>query len=179
MISNSKEETETKTFRVKSSVLDQLKREAEEEGISLNSLVHKAFMQYIWCNTKTAKGMMVPVSKARLRVIMEKMTEEEIIEVSQANSKTDPKALQFILHGEYSEDALIESLEIWSIASRFTFSKKRTQDNKIQLLVHHNMGYKCSLFFCKTIAEAIHNATGNRPQYNISDNFFALTVVDS
>jgi hypothetical protein len=179
---NTKEKTEPITFRLKTSLIDELRNEAKEEGMNLNALVHRALIQYIWCNTPSTKGMMVPTSKSRFKAIMEELTEEQIMKVSQANDKTDPKSLQFILHGEYSEESLIESLEIWSIASRFDFSKRledgaeKNEKRGIQLMVSHNMGYKCSVFFCMTIVKAIENASGEQPKYNISENYFALTV---
>lgn len=173
---NNKEKTESITFRLESRLIDRLKKESKEEGTNLNLLVRKALIQYIWCNTGAAKGMMVPTSKARFKAIIEELSDEQIQKVSQANDKTNPKSLQFILHGEYSEEALTESLEIWSIASRFDFVKRKLDDGQVYMSVHHNMGYKCSLFFCMTIVEAINNASGKRPSHTISENSFALTI---
>jgi hypothetical protein len=173
---NSREKTQSITFRLESQLINQLKNEAREERTNINSLVRKALIQYIYCNTGSAKGMMVPTSKSRFKAIMEELTVEQIQKVSQANEKTNPKSLQFILHGEYSEEALSESLEIWSIASRFEYVKRTLDDGKVYMSVHHNMGYKSSLFFCMTIIEAINNASGKRPSHTISENSFALTL---
>ena len=173
---NSKRKTEVITFRLESDLVDHLKEESEEEGMSLNSLVRKSLIQYLWCHSGAAKGTMVPTSKSRFKAIMEELTEDQILKVSEANDKTNPKSLQFILHGEYTEQALAESLEIWSIASRFDFIRRTLDDGQTYMSVRHGMGYKCSLFFCNTIVEAIYNASGKRPTATISDNSFALTV---
>ncbi|AIF83924.1 hypothetical protein NTE_01864 [Candidatus Nitrososphaera evergladensis SR1] len=173
---NSKEKTETITFRLKAELIDQLKKETIEEGMNLNSLVQKALMEYLWCHSGVAKGTMVPTSKSRFKAIMEELSKEQILRVSEANDKTNPKSLQFVLHGEYTEQALSESLEIWSIASRFDFVKRILDDKRVYMSVRHGMGYKCSLFFCTTIVEAIHNASGRRPLATVSEDYFALTV---
>ena len=173
---NSKRKTEVITFRLESDLVDHLKEESEEEGMSLNSLVRKSLIQYLWCHSGAAKGTMVPTSKSRFKAIMEELSEDQILKVSAANDKTNPKSLQFILHGEYTEQALAESLEIWSIASRFDFIRRTLDDGQTYMSVRHGMGYKCSLFFCNTIVEAIYNASGKRPTATISDDSFALTV---
>ncbi len=173
---NSKEKTESITFRLESGLINRVKNEAKEERTNINSVIHKALVQYIYCNSGAAKGMMVPTSKPRFKAIMEELSVEQIQKVSQANDKTNPKSLQFILHGEYTEEALSDSLEIWSIASRFDFVKRMLDNGQMYMSVHHNMGYKCSLFFCTTIVEAINNASGKRPSYTISENSFTLTI---
>jgi hypothetical protein len=173
---NSKSRTENITFRLESDLVDRLKEESEEEKINLNSLVRKSLIEYLWCHSGAARGTMVPTSKSRFKAIMEELSEDQILKVSEANDKTDPKSLQFILHGEYTEQALAESLEIWSIVSQFDFAKRMLNDGRTYMSVRHGMGYKCSLFFCNTIVEAIYNASGKRTSSIISDDSFVLTV---
>lgn len=150
---NFTEKTTPATFRVTENMLDKLKEDAEEQHISLNTLVMQIFNHHIWCNAGHVKGMMVPISKARLKTVLEKLTDDEILEVSQANSKTNPKSLQYMLHGEYSESALKENIGTWARAAHFEFTS-RLLDHTNQITIHHGMGRKCSLFFAETFIEA-------------------------
>jgi hypothetical protein len=171
----SPEKTTPVTFRITESMLDKLKEDAEEQRISLNTLVMQVFNHHIWCNTEHVKGMMVPISKARLKTILEKLTDDEIVEVSQANSKTDPKALQYMLHGEYSESALMESIAIWARAAHFELTN-RLLDHSTQISIHHDMGIKCSRFFAETFVEAFLDASGKRPKLEVLENSFIVTI---
>lgn len=169
------EKTISVTFHITKNMIDKLREDAEGQGISLNTLVMQVFNHHIWCNSEHVKGMMVPISKARFKTVIEQLTDDQILSVSEANSKTDPRALQYMLHGEYSESALMESISIWARAAHFGYTT-RLLDHATQITIHHDMGRKCSLFFSETFAEAFFDANGRKPKLEILDNSFVVTI---
>lgn len=64
---NSKRKTEVITFRLESDLVDHLKEESKEEGMSLNSLVRKSLIQYLWCHSGAAKGTMVTYFQVKIQ----------------------------------------------------------------------------------------------------------------
>ena len=67
------------SFRIEVKVLDKLRQEAENQGVSLNVLANKIFLQYAIWDVFEPKVGMIPVAKSIVSALFEKLDKKETI----------------------------------------------------------------------------------------------------
>ena len=82
--SNSKKtKTETVTFRLPSSIIDELRMDAELDGVSLNSYVTKIFSNHIQWERYERKVGLLPMTEAFLSEVLGQLTDGQIVNLAQ------------------------------------------------------------------------------------------------
>jgi hypothetical protein len=75
MTTEQKKKTETMSFRIDSHILDQIRKESESQGVSLNVLANKIFSRYTEWSMFEPKVGMVPIAKPIVSALFQKLTE--------------------------------------------------------------------------------------------------------
>ena len=65
------------SFRIEVKVLNKLRQEAENQGVSLNVLANKIFLQYAIWDVFEPKVGMIPVAKPIVSALFEKIDKKE------------------------------------------------------------------------------------------------------
>jgi len=82
-----KTKTETVTFRLPSSLVDELRMDAELERISLNNYIAKIFSNHIQWERYEQKVGLLPMTEAFLSEVLSQLTEEQIVNLAQRLEK--------------------------------------------------------------------------------------------
>ena len=93
----SQKKTETATFRIEKEMLEQLRSGAKDDNITLNSFVNQILIQFQEWYAPAKKAGMIPLPKVLLMKIMEKLTKEEIIQISEYMVTKEIKDMILIL----------------------------------------------------------------------------------
>ena len=113
--------TDTATFRIEKDILDNLRKTADEEKITLNSLTNKIFSQFVKWDSTAPKAGMIPLPKALLVKIMDKLSTEEIIQISEYIVTNEIKDIILVLRKEHTLHSFLDAVESWAKTSGFPF----------------------------------------------------------
>lgn len=172
--------SESITFRLQKAQLDQLREEAIEKRISLNTLVSQMVDSYVNFNSHISKAGLIPVSKHEIISLLEGYDEEEIKVKAKQNLKKIAKDVSFQLKGKYDFDALIDIFNSWLTATGFSYRHDKNLENESStrhtFVVQHNMGRKYSVYLAEGAKTYLEPLSTKAVECSITDNCVVITV---
>jgi hypothetical protein len=169
--------SENISFRLPKNQLDQLRKEAEEKRISLNTLVSQLVDSYVDFVSNAPKAGMIPVSKSVLTELLEGYNEDQIKAIAERSQKKImiDRALQ--LRGKYDFETLVDIFVSWLRASGFPYRHDRDLENESRhtFIVQHNMGRKYSLFLLECLKVNCEPMITGKVEYTVTDNCLRIT----
>ena len=168
-----KEETESISFRINRTLLDQLRIEADDRRMSTNSLAIQIFSDYVdWHSCATKAGFVA--MKARLvSTLLERLSDMEVAEIAKDIAKNESKDMLLILRNEYSMESVLDVIETWARISGYQY-KHHTANSKQIYIIKHSMGRKWSLFLCELYRWCYENFGKSVPEFDISENIVSF-----
>ena len=145
--SNNTKFSENISFRLPKIVLDQLRQEAKENQITINTLVNQIIDSYVNFTSNAPKAGMIPIHRLCLITLLEGYSEEQIREIANRFVKAICVQTPLLLRGRYDFEAVLESHRSWLKAAGFQYRySKDVEKNRHTFIVEHDMGRKFSLF---------------------------------
>lgn len=150
--------TDTATFRFNTDLLNRLKKQAEEENISLNVFVTQVLESFLdWDLMAPGAGWAV-MPKSFLIELIKDVDKEEVVKIAVKSSKFMAKDISLLMKGRYDADAWISIIR--DRAKRSGFMLKDYKINgKAQMVMQHDMGEKWSIYF-KSYYETVFHEIG-------------------
>ena len=143
----------TATFRFDGNLLDSLKEEAEQKRTSLNTLVSQILLIHSEYHTFAAKGGMVSMPKNLLVRIMDKLSPQEVIQLSENIASNELKDTILLMKNEYSANSILDFIESWARVGGYPYrhhvedAKDSSSKKKHSFVLQHDMGERWSLYF--------------------------------
>ncbi len=139
--------SENISFRIPKVPLDQLRLEAKENQITLNTLVNQIIDSYVNFTSNAHKAGMIPIHKLCLITLLEGYSEEQVKEIAKRFVRAICVQTPLLLRGKYDFEAVLESHRSWLKAAGFQYRySKDAEKNRHTFIVEHDMGRKFSLF---------------------------------
>lgn len=169
----SKDSNESITFRIDSRKLEVLRGNAQENQVSLNTLVNQILTSYIEWDMIAVKAGYATLQKDILREVFNAVDEETLkkIAVKTADSSKD---LLLLMMGQVTLDACFTMLRNRAKKSGFTF-REYEEGGTRKFILQHEMGRHWSVFF-KAHNERMINNAGHRAHVDYTDNMIVITV---
>lgn len=165
------------TFRFKNETLNQLRKEAEHNRISLNTLASQIFQSHVEYHKYSSQAGMVSFPKSLLVRIMNRLSEREVESLSEHIAKNEIKDMTRLMKSAYSLSAFLDVFESWLRVSGFAY-KRETIDNSEIFVVQHEMGRRWSIYFEKLIEYVFKDLNENKPSFEVTDNSVAFKIND-
>jgi hypothetical protein len=172
----SSKKTDVSSFRLEKEALAELRKIAEREKISLNTLVSQIFDQYLNWDSTAPKAGLIPQPKHLLVKILEKLTNDEITEIANYIAETQVKSLMLATRKEYTVEALMKGIEYWAKASNFPSSHVEKPEGMHQYIIQHEMGKKWSLYYKQTFAKMFEQLGVKKSKIDTTNNTLVLTL---
>lgn len=125
-------------------VYEELAKDAEKKGISLNSLVNGIAKHHISWERYADEIGFVPITKRMLGKIFKHLDEEAIKKMAKELGGTVPKELLFMTYDKMNFENLLQILEINGL--RFGTVHHTEKDGTHILNIHHGISEKFSHF---------------------------------
>ncbi len=171
--------SENISFRLPKRQLDQLRQEAKERRISLNTLISQMVDSYVNYVLSASKANLLPVSKEVLVQLLEGYDDDEQIRkiAKRINNKVT-KEITMLLRGEFSFEAVVNTYEYWLKIGGIPYRHIRDANNKNKhtFIVQFNMGRKFSLFMAESLKAAFEPLVAAKIECSIIDGSVAITV---
>jgi hypothetical protein len=159
--------SESITFRLDSCVLDNLKKRAKHDKVTLNTLVSQIIADYFdWTMTAIEAGWMV-MPKMTVRRAFEMLTQDELLTLADATYK-EKKEMLIFMKGKDDEQSFLSILRMRAEKSGFHL-RELEKDGKTTFIIQHDMGQKYSLY-CKNLYETIMHQYGAKVELETTDN---------
>jgi hypothetical protein len=145
-----KRPTESITLRVESSIVNEIRREAELKLESLNTLINQILKQYIKWYAHAPDAGMFYITRSLISSLLLKYSDKEIVQLSDNEIKNHFKDFYFMFQEEYNIEKLLELLDYYARASGFNY-KHRIEENNHTIVIQLDMGEKVSLLLSSLI----------------------------
>jgi hypothetical protein len=161
-----KTKTETVTFRLLSSLIDELRMDAELEGISLNNYVAKIFSNHIQWERYERKVGLLPMTEAFLREVLSQLTDEQIVNLAQRLEKQRFRNILAFMKDSHDVEDFVEVMRAWLTVS-WMQQNIEVRNEKYYFKIQHSLGTKWSLYVKTLISELSHDILGKKAEISI------------
>jgi hypothetical protein len=160
-IETKKVKTETVTFRLPSSLIDELRMDAELEGMSLNSFAAKIFSNHVHWERYERKVGLLPMTEAFLKEVLNQLDDEQVINLAQKIEKQKFKNILAFMKDSHSVVEFVEVMRTWLTVSWMQQSIE-VRDGIYHFKVQHSLGSKWSLYVKTLISELSQDILGKK-----------------
>jgi hypothetical protein len=158
--------TETVTFRLPSSLIDELRMDAELESVSLNNYVAKIFSNHIQWERYERKVGLLPMTEAFLREVLSQLTDEQIVNLAQRLEKQKFTNILAFMKNSHSVDDFVEVIRAWLTVS-WMQQNIEVRDGKYHFKIQHSLGTKWSLYVKTLLSELSYDILGRKADISI------------
>ena len=158
--------TETVTFRLPSSLVDELRMDAELERVSLNNYVAKIFSNHIQWERYERKVGLLPMTEAFLREVLSQLTDEQIVNLAQRLEKQKFTNILAFMKNSHDVEDFVEVMRAWLTVSWMQQSIE-VRDGKYYFKIQHSLGSKWSLYVKTLISELSYDILGRKSDIRI------------
>ena len=164
-----------KSFRINEEALEALREDARSQTLSLNTLVNQLLVNYASFGRYMRRMHAKMLSQQTLSELINRLSEDSIIEAGQNAGKTAPEELMTVIEGKITVSNVIALMRnISSYAGWFEYTEKNEGEHPTITLMH-DMGRKWSIFIANYISGAF-TAAGCKAKYDVADRFVTFTV---
>ena len=161
-----KTKTETVTFRFPSSLIDELRMDAELQGISLNNYAAKIFSNHIRWERYERKVGLLPMTEAFLREVLSQLTDEQIVNLAQRLEKQKFTNILAFMKNSHEVDDFVEVIRAWLTVS-WMQQNIEVRDGKYYFKIQHSLGSKWSLYVKTLLSELSYDILGRKADISI------------
>ena len=168
--------TESITFRLESRILDNLRKKAKHDRVTINTLVNQLIADYFeWSMTAKDAGWMV-TPKVITSKAFEMLSEEEILRVADAAFQ-ETKDVIIFMKGNDNVQSFLSILRNGVERSGFGL-RELEKEGKTTFIIQHDMGRNYSFLF-KSVLELIMHHYGLQVELETTDRTVIMSLNDS
>ncbi len=169
--------SENVSFRLNKDIVAQLRREAEQKQINLNTLVNHIFDFYINF-TRSASADLMPAPKVALTDLVEGYDEDQLKAHAERVYEKIGLGIVYQLRGRHDFESVLDIWEYRLRASGVPYKHNIDEHNKNihTFIIQYGMGRKWSLVVAETMKKYFEPVSAKKPEYTITDNMVVITV---
>lgn len=176
MIKTRKASSDSVTFRLNSSVLDKLSTRADLQKTSLNVLVNQIMSNYIEWDADSIKAGWIPTQRIVLTKLIDVLDEKIILDIAKQSAKSGGKDSILYMYGKYNLENLLTNIQASAQRSGFSI-KEYEEDQNLEIVIQHDLGWKWSLFFKFYYQEILHEIN-QRVIFDYTDTSLVINLVN-
>jgi len=176
MIKTRKASSDSVTFRLNSSVLDKLSTRADLQKTSLNVLVNQIMYNYVEWDADSIKAGWIPTQRIVLTKLIDVLDEKIILDIAKQSAKSVGKDSILYMYGKYNLENLLTDIRASAQRSGFSI-KEYEEDQNLEIVIQHDLGWKWSLFFKFYYQEILHEIN-QRVIFDYTDTSLVINLVN-
>lgn len=161
------------TFRIDSKDMDELRKLAKDNHISVAALVSQVLKSYIEWDYIAVKIGMIPLQKESVKELIDN-TDDDVLERVVAHAADRFMGELLLMTGKSTLGSLLRITRRRVEKSGFHLSES-TQNGKLQLAVQHGMGRKWSVFFSRYY-DIIIRKLGYSTEVEVKDDLWLIRI---
>jgi hypothetical protein len=167
--------SESITFRLDSTILNKLHREADQKEISVNTLVGHIIRRHFDWHSNAAKAGFITVRRGLLIDLINRLQDKEISSIAEYIAKNETKDFVLLLRNEYNIESALDVIETWIKISGYPY---RHEANYIRhsYVIQHDMGRNWSLYMAELYRFLFEEFGLKRVEFDINNNTLDFVV---
>jgi hypothetical protein len=165
-------EKENITFRLNNSLLKNLRINADDEKITVNSLVTKILEDYFEWGQNAAKAGWMVIPKITMKRFVDGSSEKELEKIAKEMSD-HVLEIMMMMSGQYDLRSFLAMSQ--KVAKKSGFDVNIRQDDVTKIVIQHSMGKKWS-FFRKVFFEQTLNTLGYQNEIKSTPNSLIIVI---
>ena len=167
---------ESITFRIYSEFVTRLRKEANDEDISVNTLVNQIIRNHIGWHSVASKAGFISVRRGFVKAMIDKLSEEEVKMLAREIATTSNRDFLMILRNKVSLECAIDFVESWLRTSGFVYRRESNTSGKYSFVIQHDMGRKWSLYLGELYKHLFEECKASRYYYDARESMLAFTI---
>jgi hypothetical protein len=168
-------QSESITFRLDNTILNKLHLEAEQKGISVNTLVSHIMRRHIDWHSNAAKAGFITVRRGLLSNLINRLPEKEISTIAEHIAKNDTKDFVLLLRNEYNIESALDVIETWIKISGYPY-RHEANYTRHSYVIQHDMGKNWSIYLAELYRFLFEEFGLQRVEFDLNHNTLAFTV---
>jgi hypothetical protein len=164
--SEKKVKTETVTFRLPSSLIDELRSDAEIGGVSLNNYVAKIFSNHVQWERYERKVGLLPMTEAFLSEVLNQLGDQQIVNLAQKLEKEKFRNIIAFMRDSQDVSDFVEVMRAWLTVS-WMQQNIEVRDGTYYFKIQHSLGPKWSLYVKTLLSELSQDILGKKAEISI------------
>lgn len=165
--------TETITFRLPVPLLNELRKDARLEKMTLNAFVTRIFANHVEWERYERKMGLLPMTKPFLKDVINRMKDEEIIHLAEKIERQHFKNIFTFIRESHDVNDFIEVLRSWLTVSWMDHTIVN-RNASYYLNIQHDLGIKWSLYVKTLVSELYRDILGKKVDIDITDNLISF-----
>ena len=168
-------ETITVTLRIDKDIMNKLALDAENDSISLNSLVNHVLKRYVEWNKFEDKSSMIPINSIVLKELFHIIDKDQTIKLAKDVAKDAVYSLILFMNGKV-DYKILASWYKERMRHCSEISEKQIDNYQYKIIFKHELGENWSLYH-KIILESIcHDYISKPTEINITNSTIAINI---
>jgi hypothetical protein len=167
--------TESVTLRFDKELVDKLRKEAKEKNISLNSLMGQIAIQHLDWHAHSIKAGFIAVRRSKIIKMLEKLSENDIVEIAEYVSKKESKDFIMMLRNEYNITSALDVIETWIKIAGYSY-RHDVRGSEHSYIIHHDMSRKWSLYLREQYRFIFEDFGLPRIDFDLSESMLSFKV---
>jgi hypothetical protein len=163
------------TLRFGADMLEDLRKESDHKRVSLNTLATQIFRTHAEYGSMAAKAGMVSFHKTLLVRLMDRLSDEEVIKLSEYIAKNEMKDTVLLMKKKYDLETFVDFIEAWARVSGFEY-RHDTNDNTHSFVIQHDMGKRWSVYIANVFKHGFSNVGAKWADFQITDSTVSFNV---
>ena len=148
-----KKGTSVMSFRLDEDIAEALRKEAEEEEVSLNVLANHVFRRYVEWERDARKVGFIPIARELLTALITEVDDKKLEDIVRKIGKNIFKAQILYMENKYDLDSFLKWMEVTNRISGF--AQKHVVDGRThEYIIQHELNMNWSVYM-KTLYEMI------------------------
>jgi len=140
-----KKGTSVMSFRLDEDIVEALRKEAEEEEVSLNVLANHVFRRYVEWERDARKVGFIPITKELLTALITEVDDKKLEDIVRRIGKNIFKAQILYMENRYDLDSFLKWMEATNRTSGF--AQKHVVDGKMhEYIIQHELNMNWSVY---------------------------------
>ena len=163
------------TLRFDADLLERLRNESVHNRVSLNTLATQIFRTHAEYGSLAARAGMVSFHKSLLIQIMDGLSDDEILKLSDYIAKNDMKDTVLLMKKRYDAEAFADFIESWCRVSGFEY-RHDINGNTHSFVIQHDMGKRWSSYIANVFKHVFSDVRAKWADFNTTDNTVMFNV---
>lgn len=170
-----KRKTETIAFRLDTSLIDRLRKEASQKEISLNTMASQIFRQHVDWHSNAAKAGFLTVRKGLILRLLDLANEDQLVKIAEYIAKKETKNFVLMLRNEYNITSALDVVETWIRIAGYPYRHDTTY-SKHSYTIQHEMGRKWSIYLAEQYRFLFEDFGLKKVKFDITDSVLSFSV---
>lgn len=167
--------TITKSFRMDSRIIAQVESDADELGISLNSMINRILQEYVEYDRFFSTMPVVTILHDSVKYMLETISQEDAISIGERTARNLVVPVIFSRYGKITKETIMDYLKLINLGRKLYTLNIRENQGSTRIILIHQLGTNGTNFYIGYIKCLLQEA-GCEPAILTTENSLTISV---